>query len=133
MPLRRIRHLPSPASAVFWIIRVTDRIENLTIFPGTAAVFRRTRPLARHAPGILHSRFGWEPFLYDQLMHPIVAEIIFVSEPRPAVLRWKNFGEPGIAGLMNLVVLHFQICVIHIADREAVGRNFQPIETWMSS
>ena len=68
------------------MVGVADRLHELRVGPGTATVFWRARPLARHANGILHSLFGRESLLHDQLMNPLIPEVVLVLEPRSAVL-----------------------------------------------
>ena len=100
---------------------VTDRLHKGRIAPRTAAVFWRTRSLACHANGILHSLFGREPFLYDQLMHPLIPKVVLVIEPGSAVLRRENFAQIGIAGILNvLLARHFQVRIFYTADDEAI-------------
>src|SRR5271157_2901543 len=86
------------------MIGVTDRLHEVRVAPRTAAVFWRTRSLACHANGILHSLFGREPFRHDQLMHPLIPKVVLVMEPRSAVLRRENFAQIGIAGILSVLI-----------------------------
>src|SRR4051794_637993 len=104
------------------MIGVTDCLHEARVAPRTARVFWRTGSLTCHASGILHSRFGRKPLLYDQLMHPLVAEVVLVMEPRSAVLRRENFAQIRIAGILSvLLACHVQIRIVYTADNEAIG------------
>src|SRR5262249_53648036 len=101
------------------MIGIADRLHEVGVAPGTATVFWRTRSLACHASGILHSRFGREPFLYDQLMHPLVSKVVLVIEPRPAVLHRENVAQVGVAGILGVILArHFQVRIADTADEE---------------
>ena len=82
---------PLTALGVLWMSRIGEDVEQLTVAPGTAAILGRARPLAGHTNGVLHSLFGSESFLQNQLMNPCVPKVIRVSKPRSALLSREDF------------------------------------------
>src|SRR5262245_11778611 len=94
------------------MVGVRDRFHEVRLPPGTARVFWRARPLARHADGILHSLFGRESFLHDQLMKPVIPKVVLVIEPRSAVPWRKYVAQLGFAGILYVLVSpHSQVHV----------------------
>src|SRR5262249_55567102 len=64
------------------MVRVAYRFHEVSVGPGTAAVFGRARSLTSHADGILHSLFGQQSLLHDELMYPFIPKVVLVGEPR---------------------------------------------------
>jgi hypothetical protein len=116
---------PFEHARVVFVLRIADGLEEISVSPRSAAVFRRAGASALDTTRITRVRFRWHSAFKDDFVPPAVAEVVFVEKAESTALLRQELAQTNFGGIEEVVlsptiVEEFRVTIAMAANLELV-------------